>query len=70
MTERLLLHVTGMTCGGCENAVRRAVGKLAGVREVTASHKNERVEVTYETEEVTRADIATAIETIGYSVVG
>jgi copper chaperone CopZ len=23
--EQVTLHVTGMTCGGCENAVKRAV---------------------------------------------
>jgi copper chaperone len=70
MTERLRLRVTGMTCGGCENAVKRAVGKLDGVCEVTASHEDERVEVVYEAGRTDKAAIAKAIETIGYSVVG
>ena len=70
MTERLRLRVTGMTCGGCENAVRRAVAKLDGVREVTASHKDERVEVVYEEGRADRTQITKAIEAIGYTVVG
>ena len=32
------LSVTGMSCGGCENAVKRTLMKLDGVRAVTASH--------------------------------
>ena len=70
MTERLQLRVTGMTCGGCENAVRRAVAKLDGVREVSASHKDERVEVVYEEGRADRTQITKAIEAIGYTVVG
>ena len=70
MTERLRLRVTGMTCGGCENAVRRAVAKLDGVREVSASHKDERVEVVCEEGRADRTAITKAIEAIGYTVVG
>ena len=70
MAERLQLRVTGMTCSGCENAVRRAVAKLDGVREVTASHKDERVEVVYEAGRTDKAAITKAIEAIGYGVAG
>jgi len=38
MADTLQLKVTGMTCGGCETAVRRTLEKLDGVEEVTASH--------------------------------
>ena len=31
MSQDVTLSVTGMTCGGCENAVQRAVGQLPGV---------------------------------------
>ena len=30
--------VTGMTCGGCERALGRAVSRLPGVQDVSASH--------------------------------
>ncbi len=38
MTETLQLSVSGMTCGGCENAVKRTLLQTAGVESVTASH--------------------------------
>jgi copper chaperone CopZ len=66
MTETL--RVTGMTCGGCENAVKRAVGMLGGVSEVSASHKDERVDVSYDPAQVDLAAIKAKIEKLGYRV--
>jgi copper chaperone len=68
MTETLHLNVTGMTCGGCENAVTRAVGQLDGVQRVVASHKDASVDVTFESGKVTRAAIEGKIEKLGYKV--
>jgi copper chaperone len=68
MTETLQLRVTGMTCGGCENAVKRALGQLDGVEEVTASHREAVVGVTYDTGKVTPSRIKEKVESIGYSV--
>jgi copper chaperone len=42
------LKITGMTCGGCEGAVRVAAKKVDGVKGVTASHKAGTAEVTYD----------------------
>ncbi len=70
MTETLQLHVTGMTCGGCENAVKRALMQLDGVKEVTASHQDERVQVTYDGDRVQLPLIRERIEKIGYRVAG
>ena len=64
----LTLHVTGMTCGGCENAVKRAVGKLPGVAEVSASHEQQRVTVAYDAAQVTPEAIAAKINALGYRV--
>jgi copper chaperone len=68
MPETVHLTVTGMTCGGCENAVTRAVRQLAGVTNVTASHAAAAVDVTYEGETVTRELIRERIERLGYKV--
>jgi copper chaperone CopZ len=64
----LTLHVTGMTCGGCENAVKRAVGKIPGVASVEASHLEQRVTVAYEAAHVTPETIAAKINGLGYRV--
>jgi copper chaperone len=68
MTETLQLTVTGMTCGGCENAVKRALGQIDGVEEVSASHAANLVGVRYDREKVTRAMVQEKIETLGYEV--
>lgn len=65
--EQLTLHVTGMTCGGCENAVKRAVSRLDGVSSVTASHVDDRVVVDYDASKVDRAKITEAINNAGYT---
>jgi copper chaperone CopZ len=68
MSETLQLTVTGMTCGGCENAVKRAVSKLPGVETVTADHHAGLVGVEYDPSQVTAQVIRSEIEAVGYDV--
>ena len=39
MAEELTLKVSGMTCGGCESAIRRVLSMVEGVTSATASHQ-------------------------------
>ncbi len=64
----LTLHVTGMTCGGCENAVKRAVGRLAGVTSVEASHAARKVTVDFDEAQTNPEAIAAKISGLGYRV--
>jgi len=68
VSEHLTLNVNGMTCGGCENAVKRSVSMLNGVSAVTASAKDHRVTVDFDNAKTTRAAIEKAIENAGYQV--
>jgi copper chaperone CopZ len=68
MSETLDLRVAGMTCGGCENAVTRALMKLGGVESARASHAHESVLVEYRREAVTPEAIRSAIRALGYDV--
>ncbi len=68
MNETITLRVTGMTCGGCENAVKRALGRIEGVADVTASHTEERVGVTFDSSKVTLDVIKQRIASAGYTV--
>jgi copper chaperone len=68
MLETIQLKVTGMTCGGCESAVSKALRSLDGVEEVSASHAANLVGVTYDATKVTRATLKEKIETLGYDV--
>lgn len=68
MSETLQLTVTGMTCGGCESAVMRALSQMDGVEDVSASHAANLVGVVYDPEKVTRAMVKERIEELGYAV--
>ena len=68
LMEHLTLTVTGMTCGGCENAVKRVVSSIAGVSSVTASHRDNRVVVDYDPVKADINRISDAIRNAGYTV--
>ncbi len=68
MADTLELTVTGMTCGGCENAITRTLTRLDGVSAATAAHKANHVSVTYDPHKVTAADIKARIADLGYAV--
>ena len=68
MSEKLQLTVTGMTCGGCENAVKRALQQISGIHDVSASHLGNEVKVTFDEAVVTPQTIRERIEALGYTV--
>jgi copper chaperone len=68
MSEKVQLTVTGMTCGGCENAVKRAVRQIPGIEDVTASHAANQVDVVFDGDKVNPGMIRERIEALGYTV--
>ena len=68
MSEKVQLTVTGMTCGGCESAVKRALQQLPGIHDVLASHLANEVNVTFDEAAVTPQTIRERIEALGYTV--
>jgi copper chaperone CopZ len=66
--DTLQLKVTGMTCGGCENAVRRALQQVDGVEEVSASHTAGTVGVRFDPGKVNPTLLKERIELLGYDV--
>jgi copper chaperone len=67
--DTLTLKVTGMTCGGCENSVKRALGRLDGVTDVTASHAAQKVVATIDPAKVSAAQVKDRITACGFTVV-
>ncbi|MGH9381679.1 MAG: cation transporter [Thermoanaerobaculia bacterium] len=65
-TVTSVFDVQGMTCGGCEVAVKRVVKKLDGVTEVAASYREGRATVRHDPEKVAPQEIVQAIEQLGY----
>ena len=61
------LKVPGMTCAGCEAAVKIAAKKIDGVTDVTVSYNKAAAEVTYDPAKTTPDAIAKVIrEKTGY----
>lgn len=55
------LKVTGMTCSGCEAAVKMAARRVDGVKSVTASAKSGTAEVSYDASKTSPKAIAEAV---------
>jgi len=66
MSTTRRFEVTGMTCGGCERALGRAVSRLPGVEQVSASHAEQSATVIYDENVVSPDAIAEAIRDAGY----
>lgn len=65
----ITLHVEGMTCTGCENAVKNSVASIPGVETVEASHTQHQAKVVYDKTKTNPEAIAQTIEDTGYKVV-
>ena len=68
MTESIILQVTGMKCGGCENNLNRTLSTLPGVVRVQASHQHQQVDIEFDPEQISLDDIEDAISAAGFSV--
>lgn len=66
---KTVFEVEGMTCGGCEQSVVRALLQVSGVRTAQASHTERRVAVEA-TGPVDEETVRRAIEDAGFDVVG
>lgn len=62
-----VVSVSGMTCGGCANAVRAELSALAGVTDVGIDLSAGTVTIASDTP-VDAADIRAAIEEAGYEL--
>lgn len=62
------LDVHGMTCEGCEKAVRNALTRLDGVIKVGPDHGTDRVAVRFDEGRVTEDDVKERIRLAGYDV--
>ena len=63
-------EVNGMTCEGCENAVKTSIKKLEGIQEVSASFTAGESVVKFDSTLVNSRLISEAISGAGYEVTG
>ena len=64
------LNVDGMTCEGCENAIKAGVESLDGVASVESSHEEAWTKVKYDKTLTSLEDIEGKITDTGYEVKG
>ncbi len=68
MSETVVLNVNGMKCGGCESNIKETLSAIEGVESVSASHKENTVEVTYDASTTDLDAIKQAITGAGFEV--
>jgi copper chaperone len=66
--EQVILNVKGMSCGHCVKAVEGSVGNLQGVSQVKVDLASNKVEVEYDSKEVSLGKIKDTIDDQGYDV--
>ena len=66
----VVLNVDGMTCDGCENAIKAGVENLEGIATVESSHEEGWTRVKYDASLTTVEEIEGKITETGYTVVG
>ena len=66
----VVLNVDGMTCDGCENAIKAGVENLDGIATVESSHEEGWTRVKYDANLTSVDEIEGKITETGYTVVG
>ena len=67
--ERIELKVEGMTCGGCESSVQKALTQKNGITTVIADSKSGVVTIEFDSESIQQPEISSAITEAGFDVV-
>ena len=60
--------VKGMSCGGCEKAIERALMARDGVLKAKASHREARVRIKFDPIRIGETQLRQVIEGAGYQV--
>lgn len=66
--ESTTLVAPDISCENCQRAIEGAVGKLAGVSHVRVDIPTKTVDITYDAQQVTLAQIEEVLDDTGYTV--
>lgn len=64
----ITLYISGMTCGGCINSIKRVLSALPGISQVDVSLEDANAQVKYDPVLTTPDAMRTAINDAGFSV--
>ena len=65
--EEIVLNVEGMTCSGCENAIKSALLKCDGVKDAEVNHKDGKAVVQTEGSKAKTDELIKAVEKAGFT---
>ncbi|WP_044338264.1 heavy metal translocating P-type ATPase [Rossellomorea aquimaris] len=68
MTDKTV-SIEGMTCASCSQAVEKATKKLPGVQQASVNLATEKLNITYDENELSLEDIKKAVDDAGYKAV-
>ncbi|MFQ5586688.1 MAG: copper ion binding protein, partial [Thermodesulfobacteriota bacterium] len=69
-TERAILPLKGMSCASCAHKIEKALQGIDGVAQASVNFAAEKATVDYDPSQIKETDLAKAVESAGYSVVG
>ena len=64
--QHIVINVSGMTCGGCSNSVKRVLTALPGVGEVNVSLEHANTSIEFDPEKTGIEAFKKAIEAAGF----
>ncbi len=64
--KEMVLNVSGMMCGVCENKVSTELKKLEGVKEIKASHSDGKVKLVLTSDHASDEEIIKAVKEAGF----
>ncbi len=67
--KKITLAVSGMTCGGCVESVKRALEKVPGVLSAEVDLTAKRAIVTVNSDAITTASLVLAVKVAGYNAI-
>ena len=63
-------HAPDIECDGCANAIRKVLGRVEGVSEVTVDVEQKTVAVEHDPQQAPRAALTAALDRAGFPVSG
>lgn len=66
--KTLQAQIGGMDCGGCAKTIEASLQKMLGVKEVSVSFATERLNLSYEPQQVNESTVCDRITALGYTV--
>lgn len=67
--KKVTLAISGMTCGGCVESVKRALEKVPGVLSTEVDLTAKRAVVTVSSDAITTASLVLAVKVAGYNAI-